>query len=121
MKKLLIFPMLFSYYMGIGQAIDSASIIGKPIKIGNLLFAQNDFPSKLNWEDAKKACASLGKGWKLPSKEELNTLYITNKNRGKIGGFANEYYWSGTESDKKSGWGLSGAWVRNLNDGGSDM
>ena len=48
MKKLLIFPMLFACYMGMSQAIHSASIIGKPIKIGNLLFAQNDFPYKLN-------------------------------------------------------------------------
>ena len=36
MKKLSIIPMLFACYMGMGQAIDSASIIGKSIRIGNL-------------------------------------------------------------------------------------
>ena len=121
MKTLLIIPFLFICSLVIGQTYNSDSIIGKPIKIGNLLFAQNDFPYKLNWEDAKKSCTALGNDWRLPNEDELNTLYITNKNRGKIGGFANEYYWSGTESDKKSVWGLSLASVRNLNDGGSDM
>ena len=49
----------------------------------------------MKWERAKSACASLGNGWRLPNKEELNLLF---KNKIKIGGFANENdYWSLTE------------------------
>ena len=29
----------------------------------------------MNWHDANKACNALGKGWRLPTKDELNTLY----------------------------------------------
>ena len=62
MKKFLIIPMLFAFYMSMGQSVDSASIIGKSIIIGNLVVAQNDFPKVMNWNDAKLACAALGKG-----------------------------------------------------------
>ena len=81
---------------GMGQAVDSASIIGKSIRIGNLVVAQNDFQFGMNWDDAKETCAALGDGWRLPTKDELNILY---KNKDKIGGFVNDYYWSSTEGD----------------------
>ena len=55
MKKFLIIPMLFAFYMSMGQSVDSASIIGKSIIIGNLVVAQNDFPKVMNWNDAKLA------------------------------------------------------------------
>ena len=72
-----------------------ASIIGNSITIDNLVIAQNDFPEIMNWEDAKKACKSLGNGWRLPSKDELKIMY---KNFNKIGGFEFRYYWSSNES-----------------------
>ena len=72
----------------------SASIIGKPIRIGNLEIAQNDFPVLLNWADAKKACNDLGNGWRLPTKDELNLLYL---NKNYIGGFTSKDYISSTE------------------------
>ena len=83
---------------------NSIDIIGKPIKIGNLEVAEKDFPNKMNWEDAKKACENLGRGWRLPTKDELNTLYI---NKDKIGGFTNNYnsfYWSSTEFNDYDAW-----------------
>lgn len=75
--------------------------IGIPIQIGKLEIAQFDLPKKMNWQDAKKACAELGMGWHLPTQEELSFLY---KNRQKIGGFTNTYYWSSTEINEKSAW-----------------
>lgn len=74
----------------------SKEIIGKPIKIGNLLVAQNDFPIEMKWEVAKKACIELGKGWRLPTLKECSILY---KNRDSIGGFK-YYYWSSEERSK---------------------
>ena len=66
------------------------------VKIGNLEVMTEDLGT-MNWEDAKKACADLGDGWRLPTKDELNVLY---QNMDKIGGFAGSYYWSSTQRDK---------------------
>jgi hypothetical protein len=55
---------------------------------------------------AARLCGDLVLGgysdWYLPSKDELNQLYI---NRDAIGGFANNFYWSSTEIDNASAWG----------------
>lgn len=59
------------------------------------------FPDAMNWADAKKACRALGKGWRLPTKSELNILY---KNRKKIGGFGSDYYSSSTEYNNIFAW-----------------
>ena len=48
MKKLLFIPMLFACYLCIGQT-DSASIIGKSIRVGNLVVAEYDFPICFNF------------------------------------------------------------------------
>ena len=76
----------------------SSTIIGKPIIIGSLEVAENDFPKKMNWFVAVKACTDLGNGWRLPTKDELNLIYL---NKDKIGGLicihVNSYYWSSTE------------------------
>ena len=105
MKKLLIIPMLFMCSMVIGQ---SKKIIGKPIKIENLEVAQYDFLEKMNLFDAKAACTRLGKDWRLPTKDELNVMY---KNKNRIGGFADNYYWSSTEYEGNF------AWIQNFDDG----
>lgn len=94
MKKVLFFPMLLIFCFCFAQ--DAKVIIGNPIKIGNLLVAQNDFPIGMMWDDANKTCAALGDGWRLPTKDELDTMYI---NKDKIGGFSNNFYWSSKESD----------------------
>jgi len=90
----------------------NTNIIGSPIKIENLEIAQYDFPNKMNWNDAKKACAVLGEGWRLPTKEELNTMH---NNAIVLGGFENSYYWSSKENT--SGGNLAEAWSQNLVDG----
>lgn len=78
----------------------SSGIIGRPINIGNLLVAQNDFPSSMTWEQAIASCANLGNGWRLPTENELNTLY---ENKTEIGGFASGYYWSSTVNGSDKG------------------
>lgn len=84
-----------STYTSPKSKIVPSTIIGKSIKIGKLQIASNDFPEKLDWNDAKKACSILGNGWRLPTKDELNIIY---QNKDKIGGFADSDYWSSTES-----------------------
>ncbi|MEI9810396.1 MAG: DUF1566 domain-containing protein [Bacteroidota bacterium] len=48
--------------------------------------------------------------WYLPSKDELNKLYI---NRVEVGGYANEPYWSSSEFV-----GFSSAWYQHFGTGG---
>jgi hypothetical protein len=121
MKKLLIIPMLFVCYFVIGQTIDSASIIGKPIKIGKLLVAQNDFSNskntdgKVDWKEATQACKILGNGWRLPTKAELNILF---KNKDKIGSFKEDFYWSATENNLQ--YGQYGVWLKEFKGGSED-
>lgn len=87
----------------------SASIIGKPIRIGNLEVAQNDFPEYLNYNDAKQACKDLGKGWRLPSEKEFEILYL---NKSKIGSYNRNYslYWTSDSAGPA-------AWTYNLSNG----
>lgn len=75
----------------------SKEIIGVPIKIGNLLVEQNDFP-EVGSIEAGSICQKLGSGWRLPSIDELKLIYsLTQKNN--IGNFLkNESYWSSSTS-----------------------
>ena len=55
----------------------------------------------MNWHEAKIACKTLRKGWRLPTKDELSMLY---ENKEEIGGFANYFYWSSTEDAHNNAW-----------------
>ena len=55
----------------------------------------------MSWHEAIVACKSLGPGWRLPTKDELNMLY---ENKEEIGGFANVNYWSSSEFDNFIAW-----------------
>jgi hypothetical protein len=92
MKKLLLIPVLLISIFCFAQ--DAKKIIGKPIKIDNLLVAQKDFSDEMEWDEANNACKALGSGWRLPTKTELRILY---KNRYKIAVFSNTFYWSSSE------------------------
>ena len=95
--------------MVIGQ---SSKIIGKPIRIGELEVAQFDFPKGMLLGEAKKACADLGSGWRIPTKDELNFLYINQKKSGM--GMSNcGYYFSSTENDGYA----YGAWYQSFCNG----
>ena len=54
---------------------------------------------------AAQLCANYQGGnygdWYLPSKYELNLLYLQ---KAVVGGFANSYYWSSTESSNNGAW-----------------
>ena len=50
-------------------------IIGKAIRIETYEVAQFDFPQKMTWTKAKKACSALGLGWRLPNTEKKCTSY----------------------------------------------
>ena len=56
---------------------------------------------KYTWNYAKIVCGELGDGWRLPTKEELNLMYL---NKNEIGGFAAWYYWSSSESTSSLVW-----------------
>ncbi len=74
-----------------------------------LIAAKADLPGGdiYTWEAAKKACRELVNNgysdWHLPSKEELNKLYL---NRSAVGGFSDSGYWSSTE------YGAGNAWLQ---------
>jgi len=69
---------------------------------------------QLDWNSAKSACEELilngYSDWHLPSKEELNALYVNLKQIG-VGGFADDGYWSSTEVN------YGGAWLQYFDDG----
>ena len=58
------------------------------IKIGELEIMTEDL-GQMEWDDAKKACAALGEGWRLPTKNELNILF---ENKDEIGGLDQMFY-----------------------------
>ena len=74
-------------------------------EIHGLIAAPRDQSPILNWNDAKKMCKEYRCGvysdWHLPSKDELNKLFLK---KNKIGGFSNNYYWSSTEGNNGLAW-----------------
>ena len=77
--------------------------IKHPITGGILQVADNDFPSKMNWNDAISACQNLGNDWRLPSLEELTAMHEQLHKQGK-GNFKDESYWSNSEYDADDAW-----------------
>ena len=109
MRKLLFMPLLLITLFCESQ--DSKMIIGNPIKVGNLLIAQFDFPGKSDWYEAKQDCNALGEGWRLPTRSELIILYqgrgMTVKGVGYSPadrGFAGYSYWSSVEENDVDAW-----------------
>ena len=69
---------------------------------------------------AARLCGNMVYGgysdWYLPSKDELNKLYI---NRFAIGGFNNQYYWSSTELDNN--WAFKQDFENGLQNAGNKL
>jgi hypothetical protein len=74
---------------------EASDMTKNTIVVGKLEFASSDFPENMNWENAKDACEDLGKGWRLPTIDELMDLDI--KTRMELGLWQNSW-WTGTES-----------------------
>lgn len=100
------------------RAVRSVLILGytsntkeKINKVGNIEVALTDLNGEFSWEEAKAECAKLGKGWRLPTQEELNILY---RFQNKIGGFGQSRYWT---SDKLNDDIDDPTWCQDFGDG----
>lgn len=71
---------------------------------GTLIVALEDEPGLFTWQEAIDACAAKaqaqGCGWYLPSKEELDALYLSKNDIGA----SDLYYWSSTEFNDTRAW-----------------
>ena len=78
-----------------------SQIIGTTYKLDSIEIAQFDLPTEVTWYNAKRECRELGKGWRLPTKDELDKMY---DNKDLIGNFINTNYWSSTEYNSEYTW-----------------
>ena len=107
LSALIVSIAILMYIISITKSPSSLNerVTGDPIRIGRLEVAEFNFPKMMDWYEAKKACANLGSGWRLPTIEELNLMYL---NKDKIGGFANSGYnsgyWSSAEYSNGDAW-----------------
>jgi hypothetical protein len=66
-----------------------------------------EVPDNFSWSHANNYCRWSTVGgcgdWRLPSKDELNLMFVNLKAKG-LGGFLNGYYWSATERSKNVAW-----------------
>ena len=58
-------------------------------------------PVPMTWEKAVEYCKSLGEGWRLPTKDELNKMY---ENKDKLGGFGEGWLWSSSQYANYYAW-----------------
>jgi hypothetical protein len=76
-------------------------------KNGHGLVAATTDLLKWDWNSAKMACDELVlngySDWHLPTKEELNALYVNLKQVG-VGGFDDDIYWSSSEDNDGIAW-----------------
>jgi len=87
MRQVLFILLVFISFQGFSQT--------QTVKLNRIgLEVMKTDLGEMTWEDAKTACEKLGKGWRLPTIEELKIIY---KKRNKIGGFNSKDYWSSTE------------------------
>ena len=86
---------------------------------GGLVFAPGleaapkDLRGEHSWQEAMDTVASLSGGWRLPTKDELNLMYVNLHKQG-LGGFASAWYWSSSQYNYGS------AWFQGFSDGNQD-
>lgn len=69
----------------------------------NLQVAINDFQNQMTWPEAIKACSELGSGWRLPSIDELDTIYKLAQTNYKLK-FQKNRYWCNAEINDNNAW-----------------
>lgn len=81
---------------------------------GKYLEAAPSDLGQMSWNDGVQACQSYNSGgfsdWRLPTKDELNKMYLTLASKN-LGGFDSAYYWSSTLNRS------NGAWSENFDNG----
>ena len=77
-------------------------------QVNKIMVDNQDLPVKMTWDDARSFIEVLNKGnykgfsnWRLPTKDELNDIFLLKDN---IGGFANYGYWNSTEINAIDAW-----------------
>jgi hypothetical protein len=73
-----------------------------------------DLENTMTWNEATKACAKIGEGWRLPTKEEQELINQELHQKGK-GSFKSGLYWSGTDNDEME----NSAWTFDFENGGN--
>ena len=73
------------------------------IKGQRIVVADEDLPTRVHWNEAQTMCNQLGKGWRLPTKGELEAMYTQLHLQGR-GNFYGMGYWSGQEVDATNAW-----------------
>lgn len=96
MKSTILIIVLF-----LNSFVSVSQIIGTTYKLDSIEIAQFDLPTEVTWYNAKRECKELGKGWRLPTKDELDRMY---NNKDLIGNFVNTNYWSSTEYNSDYAW-----------------
>ncbi len=83
---------------------------GNYLTVGNIEVYPTNAPNNMTWDEANEYCKSLGEGWRLPTKDELNLMYTNLKQAG-LGGFGKDWFWSSSQISNVS------AWYQNFSDG----
>lgn len=82
------------FAQGLGSSWSSVGYtLYRPDGRSYLQVAKEDLPEKMLWENASLACAAMGNGWRLPTRNELDMMYRQLYKEGK-GNFKPYWYWS---------------------------
>jgi hypothetical protein len=97
MKPVFLILLVFITCQGFSQSV-------KVPEIGLEVMTEDLNKITMGWYEAKKACDSLGNGWRLPSIDELEKIYSF---KNEIGDFQKRFYWSSTDYGNGYAWSFT--------------